>query len=479
MKSNVGILRKKSKSVSEIIAVILMLFLLLALTGTAYFFISGIFTSKTSSLFIPSEVFGNTIQMSNIGTNSLNNMQASVNNVPAQFYIECPSKIVFSDNFDNGTASAWNAVSGNWYVMSQTYRGDSITSGTAESYANLNYTSSTIQVQFKIGEQKAVDVMLIFDRSGSMAGQKIADSKTAAKTFVGNFDPSRDQSGLVSYNETARLDQNLTSNQTLVQTKIDSLVAAGYTNIGAAIYNATGELRAHGRADSTWIEVLLSDGIPNRPNNENYGQQYALNASKNASSYGVIIYTIGLGSDVNATLLQEIANNANGKYYFAPDTSTLGQIYQQIAGEIASGTAGVIIKRGAATVATVSVIETGNRVNITNAAGTVVGTGNYTVVNNTFYNMKVTTYGSQVFVNINGTDVVSGDIGDSGLKNRFSLFSSQSLVLFDNIAVSDNSFDPGKFCDAYLFNFTKVPGTYTVTLRTPDAVRRVALTIPP
>jgi hypothetical protein len=262
-----------------------------------------------------------------------------------------------------------------------------------------------------------------------------------------------------------------------VNSKIDSLVAAGYTNIGDAIYNATGELRKNGRSDSAWVEVLLTDGIPNRPNNDNYGQQYALNASKNASAYGITIYTIGLGSDVNATLLQQIANNANGKYYFAPDSSTLGQIYQQIAGELASGSTGVILKRDTSTLAKISVIEGGNRVDILDGGGNLVGSGNYTIVNNSFYNMKVTSYGSKIFVNFNGTDVVTADIGDSGPKNRFSLFSSQSLVVFDNIAVTDNSFDPGKFCDAYLFNFTKTPGAYLVTLQTPDAVRRVTVTI--
>ncbi len=193
---------------------------------------------------------------------------------------------------------------------------------------------------------RVVDIMLIIDRSGSMDDDcpggsanpgetpcKINDAKNAAKNFLDQLD-NQDRAGLVSFSSTAVLDQGLTPDKGLVKTKIDSLIASGSTNIGDGIYTATNELRINGRSSVSRVEVLLTDGKPNEPGNDIFALRYSLNAAKNASSYGIPIYTIGLGSGVNATLLEEIANITGGKYYFAPSGAQLTQIYLAIAKEI-------------------------------------------------------------------------------------------------------------------------------------------------
>ena len=43
-----------------------------------------------------------------------------------------------------------------------------------------------------------VDVVLIFDKSGSMTGKKIADAKVAAKTFL-DFNDERDRVALITF----------------------------------------------------------------------------------------------------------------------------------------------------------------------------------------------------------------------------------------------------------------------------------------
>ena len=47
-----------------------------------------------------------------------------------------------------------------------------------------------------------VDAMLVIDRSGSMYGQKIADAKQAAITFVNQMDLAVDQAGVASFGPT-------------------------------------------------------------------------------------------------------------------------------------------------------------------------------------------------------------------------------------------------------------------------------------
>jgi Mg-chelatase subunit ChlD len=464
------------KGFSIVIASILMMLIVFSLTGMLYLYLSGIFTATTST-FSVIDVSGSSSTIANQASKTINGISAALNGIEIPAYLECPSNVIFSDDFEDGNANGWNVVNGNWYVSSNNYKGDSIVSGAAESFTNLNFNQSTAQFQFKIGDSRPIDVMLLMDRSSSMSGQKISDAKVAAKTFVNQSNPSRDTSGLVSFNETATLDQSLTFDQAAVKNKIDSLAATDSTNIGDAIYNSTNELRHNGRPGSAWVEILLTDGQPNKPIDVSHGLQYALNASLNASSYGIIIYTIGLGSDANATLLQQIASNTNGKYYFAPDSTTLIQIYKQIAGEIFSGFTGMILKRDNTNLAKISASDIADRVDITDNSGTVVGTGYFPIENNTFYTTKVVSSGSKIFVTINGVDVASGDIGDSGPKNKLSLFSSQTLAVFDNIIVTDNSFYPLSRCVVNLFNFTKTPGNYIVKLRSPDAVQTIMVTV--
>ncbi len=184
-----------------------------------------------------------------------------------------------------------------------------------------------------------IDLMLVFDRTGSMDDDcpggveantspcKIHEAKVAAKFFIGLLNPSLDRSGLVSFNNTATLNQVLTYNQTTVQSAIDTLKALGQTAIGSGINTANNELTSHGRNGTARVEILLSDG------NENLGSN-PINRANEAKAAGIVIYTIGLGASVDASLLQQIASITGGKYYFAANGTVLQQIYQSISQEI-------------------------------------------------------------------------------------------------------------------------------------------------
>ena len=69
--------------------------------------------------------------------------------------------------------------------------------------------------------------------------------------------------------------------------------------------------------------ILLTDG-------EGY---YNDSCSESAVENDIQIYTIGLGSGVDESLLQRIANDTGGKYYFASDADELLGIYESTAGE--------------------------------------------------------------------------------------------------------------------------------------------------
>jgi len=172
----------------------------------------------------------------------------------------------------------------------------------------------------------------VLDRSGSMSGQKIANAKAAAKAFLDRMDLSVDQAGLVSFSDAATLNQMLTQMAGPVRTAIDGLVASGATNITDAITQAQAELTsARHRTGNQPVIVLLSDGQPTAGGDP----RPAATAAKNA---GTRIFTIGLGADVDPDMLRDLASSPSD-YFFAPDSSQLDAIYQQIAGTIAGSPA--------------------------------------------------------------------------------------------------------------------------------------------
>ncbi|TSC77038.1 MAG: von Willebrand factor type A [Parcubacteria group bacterium Gr01-1014_31] len=187
-----------------------------------------------------------------------------------------------------------------------------------------------------------VDVVLIIDRSGSMlfdSGQRFVDAKAAAKGFVDLLTPN-DQASLVSFATSVTLDQTLTNNYPLVKTKIDALVAVGATNIGDAIKTANTELTSvRMRPAAAHVEILLTDGKANKPFGPGYGEYaadvtYAINRAQDAANASTTIFTIGLGSNVNSTMLQQIATMTGGQYYFSPSSGDLAAIYNTIAGQL-------------------------------------------------------------------------------------------------------------------------------------------------
>jgi Flp pilus assembly protein TadG len=92
-------------------------------------------------------------------------------------------------------------------------------------------------------QMKNVEIMLVLDRSGSMAGQPIADLKVAARSFIDFFQATQadDRVGLVSFATAATLDRPMGSNfVTPIQNSINAMNAVGATNPADALAQAGG-----------------------------------------------------------------------------------------------------------------------------------------------------------------------------------------------------------------------------------------------
>lgn len=201
---------------------------------------------------------------------------------------------------------------------------------------------------------KFSDIILILDRSGSMAAlsskppQPLTLAKDAANSFVEQLN-SKDQVGVISFATLATnpIDLNLTSNFNLVENAINAIniesSSTQYTNIFDALHFAWQELiSARSKETNSKVIILLTDGVANNPKNPQgrtesddikYAESLALKESADVKKDNIIIYTIGLGNKINEPFLKSVASELSN-YFFAPTGENLEKIYKNISSDI-------------------------------------------------------------------------------------------------------------------------------------------------
>lgn len=190
-----------------------------------------------------------------------------------------------------------------------------------------------------------IDVILALDRSGSMSSdgkdppQPLTQAKEAAAKFV-SLMTMQDQVGYVSFATEASnpIDSELSRDtnrieQSILATKIRT-DGVQYTNIGDALARARSEFQSQRRNPAAKpVVVLLTDGAPTYPkdpSDRDFPAKYARQVADVLKLEGVTIFTIGLGNDLNETLLRDIASSPEQYFRAATGAELLG-IYQSIA----------------------------------------------------------------------------------------------------------------------------------------------------
>jgi Mg-chelatase subunit ChlD len=189
--------------------------------------------------------------------------------------------------------------------------------------------SFTIRADCPEGSRGRADILVVVDYSSSMRDDNKFDAaQSAVRQFVDNVDFERHRVGLVPFSDSAHIAQPLTDNRDyLIRAIENSGGPSGGTDIGAALRTADRELAAAARREAVSIIVLLTDGKSSaEPMRE---------AARVARDRGVVIFSIGLGSDAEEGELERIANTP-AHYYFAPGPGALSEIYLRIAEMIRS-----------------------------------------------------------------------------------------------------------------------------------------------
>ena len=193
------------------------------------------------------------------------------------------------------------------------------------------------------------DIVLILDRSGSMAGSAITNMKEGAKVFVdiiteatgGVIDgeiQGGSRIGVVSFADVGVQDTQLITSSTELKTAIDSLNAAGSTNHEDAFTKAL-ELFDVGSTNEK-VMVMFTDGFTTAG-----GSADAITTL--AKSQGVIIYVIGLSGNggVDVPALEGWASTPASSYVaITPDDAELAELFENLAENIVNpGATNIVI----------------------------------------------------------------------------------------------------------------------------------------
>jgi Ca-activated chloride channel family protein len=205
--------------------------------------------------------------------------------------------------------------------------------------------------QFQEVETRGIDIMMCLDISGSMQAEDFAPRNrlTVAKARAEEFIARRsgDRIGLVVFSAPSLTQCPLTMDRNILNALIDRVnfgMLEDGTAIGMGIASAVARLKDSKAKDK--VVILLTDGV------NNTGDIDPITAAQTAASFGIKIYTIGVGSkgpvpypvndptfgrryvrvqiDLDSGTLQKIADMTGGRFFLATDAEALGRIYDEI-----------------------------------------------------------------------------------------------------------------------------------------------------
>ncbi|XP_049327477.1 inter-alpha-trypsin inhibitor heavy chain H3 isoform X27 [Astyanax mexicanus] len=180
------------------------------------------------------------------------------------------------------------------------------------------------------------NVVFIIDRSGSMYGRKIQQTRSALDHILGDLD-SGDHFGLILFDSSVdvwkrELIQATSSNVNLAKQFVKTIQDRGTTDINSAVLKGVEMLNKHQREGSASILILLTDGAPNT--GESSPDRIRVNV-KEAIGKKMSLYCLGFGFDVNYDFLEKMALENNGfarRIYEDSDASDqLQGFYKEVA----------------------------------------------------------------------------------------------------------------------------------------------------
>jgi Ca-activated chloride channel family protein len=200
---------------------------------------------------------------------------------------------------------------------------------------NSGRQSLYLLVQFDVPEKSAVtstrprlNCGVVIDRSGSMAEKnKIEFARVSAAQLVDSL-TIQDNIAIVEYDDQIHTIVSLSpvTDKSAIKRLIYSLTPRGSTNLCGGMLQGVDEVKKGSQHGFISRVILLTDGLANQGIVD---PQQIATLVRNARKEGISVSAMGLGLDYDENLLQMIAENGGGNYYYIESATQMAHIFEQ------------------------------------------------------------------------------------------------------------------------------------------------------
>ncbi len=173
--------------------------------------------------------------------------------------------------------------------------------------------------------RRKLNISLVIDRSGSMAGGALRHAIKAAQAVIDALEPT-DMISVVAFDDhvSTIIAPQLATDPKALQEKVRGIRAGGTTNLSGGWLEGCKHIKSHYDPQAINRVLLLTDGHANEGITD---IKILTKTAAQKLEEGIITTTLGFGSGFEEDLLIGMARAASGNFYFIQNTEDAAQVF--------------------------------------------------------------------------------------------------------------------------------------------------------